>query len=106
MAVIDDIKSTIFAAPMPDMPAKLREIWQVAFMLRRKYASPSGLSEDADHLFRDAWRDTLAITEAYGNSETVQALMLEVYLDIERQWKVVRARRCARFTAKRPAPFA
>lgn len=92
MAVIDDIKATIFAAPMPDMPAKLREIWQVAFMFRRKYASPSGSIEDIDQFFSSAWSDAQAIAEAYGNSETVQALMVEVYLDIERQWKVVRAR--------------
>lgn len=92
MAVIDDIKSTIFAAPMPDMPAKLREIWQVAFMFRRKYSNPSGIGEDADQFFRSAWSDALAIAEAYGNSDTVQSLMVEVYLDIERQWKAVQAR--------------
>ena len=42
MSVIDSIKANIFSTPMPDMPPVLREMWQVAFMYRRKYSNPSG----------------------------------------------------------------
>lgn len=89
---IDILKSTIFSMQMPDMPARLREIWQAAFMLRRKYSNPTGVPEEAEQFFRDAWSDALAIADTFGNSETVQQLMVEVYSDIERQWKVVQAR--------------
>jgi len=89
---IDILKSTVFSMQMPDMPARLREIWQAAFMLRRKYSNPTGAPEDAEQFFSDAWSDALAVANAFGNSETVQQLMVEVYSDIERQWKVVQAR--------------
>lgn len=90
MPQIDVIKAHLFAKPMPDMPPKLREIWQVAFMLRRKYSDPA--DKDADTFFANALSDMQFITETYGNSEMVRALMLEVYSDIERQWKVTQAR--------------
>ena len=61
-------------------------------MLRRKYSNPTGAPEDAEQFFSDAWSDALAVANAFGNSETVQQLMVEVYSDIERQWKVVQAR--------------
>lgn len=90
MAAIDVIKTNIFSAPMPDMPPRLREIWQAAFMLRRKYSNPSNVV--ADDFFKAAWSDAMFIAETYGGGETVQALMLEVYLDIERQFIAVQAR--------------
>lgn len=90
MATIDAVKASIFSTPMPDMPPRLREIWQVAFMYRRKYSDSSNV--DADKYFAQAWSDAQFIAQSYGNSETVQALMLEVYLDIERQWKAFQAR--------------
>ena len=90
MAVIDTVKANLFSTPMPDMPPLLREIWQVAFMFRRKYSDPSNVT--AEQFFKSAWSDAQFIVQSYGNNETVQALMLEVYLDIERQWKAVQAR--------------
>lgn len=90
MSVIDSIKANIFSTPMPDMPPTLREMWQVAFMFRRKYSNPSG--RDLEEFFSAAWSDAQFIAQAYGNNETIQSLLAEVYLDIERQWKVVKAR--------------
>lgn len=91
MPTIDAIKASIFTTPMPDMPPKLKEIWQVAFMFRRKYSGLRG-DEDAETLFAAAWKDATFISESYGGSETVHSLMVEVYSDIERQYKTVRAR--------------
>ena len=90
MSVMDTLKANIFSTPMPDMPPVLREMWQVAFMLRRKYSSPDG--KDVEAYFSSAWKDIQFIAEAYGRNETMQSLLAEVYLDIERQWKVVQAR--------------
>ena len=90
MPIIDTIKSQLFATPMPDMPPQLREIWQVAFMYRRKYSYP--VDKDVDNFFRSAWNDALFIAEQYNNSETVMGLMVEVYHDIERQWKAMHQR--------------
>lgn len=90
MSVMDTLKANIFSTPMPDMPPVLREMWQVAFMLRRKYSSPDG--KDVEAYFSGAWKDIQFIAEAYGRNETMQSLLAEVYLDIERQWKVVQAR--------------
>lgn len=91
MSVMDALKANIFSTPMPDMPPVLREMWQVAFMLRRKYSNPDG--KDVEAYFSGAWKDIQFIAEAYGRNETMQSLLAEVYLDIERQWKVVQARR-------------
>ena len=90
MSVIDSLKANIFSTQMPDMPPVLREMWQVAFMFRRKYSDPSG--KDVDSYFAAAWADAQFISEAYGHNETMRSLLAEVYLDIERQWKVVQAR--------------
>jgi hypothetical protein len=90
MPVIDTIKANLFSTPMPDMPPKLREIWQVAFMFRRKYSDPS--NTDAEAYFKAAMSDMEFIVQSYGNNETTESLMLEVYLDIERQWKAHQAR--------------
>ena len=90
MAMIDMIKANIFSAPMPDMPPMLREIWQVAFMFRRKYSNP--VEKDPEVFFNSAMADMRFITEQYGENETVCSLMLEVYEDIERQWMAARAR--------------
>lgn len=90
MAVIDSIKANLFSTPMPDMPPKLREIWQVAFMFRRKYSDPTDV--DAETYFKAAMSDMEFIVQSYGNNETTESLMLEVYLDIERQWKAHQAR--------------
>lgn len=92
MSAIDTIKTNIFSTPMPDMPPVLREIWQVAFMYRRKYSNPNPGADNVDDYFAAAWSDLQFISQSYGNNETVRALMMEVYLDIERQWKVVQAR--------------
>ena len=91
MPTIDVIKANIFSTPMPDMPPVLREVWQVAFMLRRKYSNPG--TQDPETYFGAAWKDMQFIAESYGRNETVMSLLGEVYLDIERQWKVVQARR-------------
>ena len=90
MSVIDSIKANIFSTPMPDMPPVLWEMWRVAFMYRRKYSNPSG--RDIEEYFASAWSDAQFIVQSYGNNETIQSLLAEVYLDIERQWKVVKAR--------------
>lgn len=90
MSAMDTIKANIFTTPMPDMPPVLREMWQVAFMFRRKYSDPSG--KNLEEFFSAAWNDAQFISEAYGHNETIQSLLAEVYLDIERQWKVVKAR--------------
>lgn len=90
MSVMDSLKANIFSTQMPDMPPVLREMWQVAFMFRRKYSNPSG--RDVNEFFSAAWKDAQFISEAYGHNETMQSLLAEVYLDIERQWKVVQAR--------------
>ena len=90
MPTIDVIKTNLFSEPMPDMPPKLREMWQAAFMLRRKYSDPTG--KDPETFFRSAWADAQFIASAYGNGETVQSLMTEVYIDIERQFNAVKAR--------------
>lgn len=90
MATIDTIKQNIFSTPMPDMPPILREMWQVAFMYRRKYSNPD--CKDAESFFAAAWSDAQFIIQSYGYNETIQSLLAEVYLDIERQWKVVKAR--------------
>lgn len=90
MSVIDSLKTSIFSTPMPDMPPLLREMWQVAFMFRRKYSNPCG--KDVESFFSSAWNDAQFISESYGRNETMQSLLAEVYLDIERQWKVVQAR--------------
>ena len=90
MAAIDNIKANIFSAPMPDMPPVLREIWQVAYMLRRKYSNPAG--RDPEAYFSAAYSDARYIADVYGHSDTVISILGEVYLDIERQWKVVQAR--------------
>lgn len=91
MSAMDTIKTNIFSTPMPDMPPVLREMWQVAFMLRRKYSNPDG--KDIESYFSAAWKDVQYIAEAYGRNDTMQSLLAEVYLDIERQWKVVQARK-------------
>ena len=90
MSAMDAIKANLFSTPMPDMPPKLREIWQVAFMLRRKYSDPT--EKDPEAYFTAAWSDATYIARQYGNNETVLSLMTEVYEDIERQWKVHQAR--------------
>lgn len=90
MPTIDIIKANLFSEPMPDMPPRLREMWQAAFMLRRKYSDPAG--KDPEAFFRSAWSDATFIAEAYGGGETIQSLMAEVYSDIERQFNLVRAR--------------
>lgn len=90
MSVMDTLKTNIFSTPMPDMPPVLREMWQVAFMFRRKYSNPDG--KDVEAYFSAAWKDAQFIAEAYGRNETMMSLLGEVYLDIERQWKVVQAR--------------
>ena len=90
MPAIDVIKQNLFSSPMPDMPPKLREMWQAAFMLRRKYSDPS--NKDPDTYFRSAWSDAEFIAQTYGNCETIHGLVTEVYLDIERQYNVVKAR--------------
>lgn len=90
MATIDSVRTSIFSTPMPDMPPKLREIWQAAFMYRRKYANPAG--QDPEAFFASAWNDAKFIAESYGNCETVKSLLMEVYIDIERQFKLEQAR--------------
>ena len=90
MAALDQIKANLFSTPMPDMPPTLREIWQVAFMYRRKYSNPD--FKDPDAFFAQALSDAHFIAEAYGNCETIQSLLMEVYIDIERQFKVEQAR--------------
>lgn len=90
MATIDSIRANIFSSPMPDMPPKLREIWQVAFMYRRKYSNPTG--KDPEAFFEQAWNDAKFISSAYGDNETVQSILMEVYIDIERQFKLEQAR--------------
>lgn len=94
MATIDLIKTNLFATPMPDMPPRLKEIWQVAFMYRRKYSNPRGADPEA--FFAQALNDAHFIAESYGNCETVKSLLMEVYIDIERQFEVeqARAREC------------
>lgn len=94
MAMIDVIKANIFATPMPDMPPLLREIWQVAFMYRRKYSNP--VDVDPNSFFLNAWSDAQYIAQSYGNNETVQALMVEVYSDIERQYLQAQAEKAER----------
>lgn len=89
---INHIKANIFSTPMPDMPPALHEMWQVAFMYRRKYSAPDPSANDAEQYFAQAWADAQFIAQSYGNCETVKNLLAEVYLDIERQWKVVQAR--------------
>lgn len=90
MATIDHIKANLFTTPMPDMPPTLKEIWQIAFMYRRKYANPR--NKDPEAFFAQALSDAHFIAECYGNCETVQSLLMEVYIDIERQFKVEQAR--------------
>ena len=92
MSTMNVIKENIFSTPMPDMPPVLREVWQVAFMFRRKYSNPNPSVDNVESYFASAWSDLQFISESYGNNETVRALMMEVYFDIERQWKVVQAR--------------
>lgn len=79
------IKKNIFSERMPDMPEQLRELWQAAYLLRRKYSNPAG--KDVETYFACAWSDAQFIAQQFGSCETAQALMLEVYNDIERQWK-------------------
>lgn len=90
MSALDTIKSNLFSTPMPDMPPILREVWQAAYMLRRKYSDPTG--KDAETYFAAAWSDANFIANVYGHNETVLSILGEVYLDIERQWKVVQKR--------------
>ena len=92
MSAMNVIKENIFAAPMPDMPPMLREMWQVAFMYRRKYSGPDPSVHNVESYLAAAWADAQFIAQTYGNNETMQSLLAEVYLDIERQWKVVQAR--------------
>ena len=72
------------------MPPRLREIWQAAFMLRRKYSDPD--CKDPETFFKAAWSDAEYIAQCYGNCPTVRALMLEVYNDIDRQYNTVKER--------------
>lgn len=60
-------------------------------MYRRKYSDPEGKNLEA--YFSAAWHDAQFIAETYGHNETIQSLLAEVYEDIERQWKVVQARK-------------
>lgn len=90
ITAIDTIKANLFSVPMPDMPPTLKEIWQVAFMYRRKYANPR--NKDPEAFFAQALSDAHFIAECYGNCETVQSLLMEVYIDIERQFNVEQAR--------------
>lgn len=92
MSAMNIIKANIFSTPMPEMPPVLREVWQVAFMYRRKYSNPHPGMDNVESYFSAAWSDLEFISQTYGNNETVRALMLEVYNDIDRQWKVVQAR--------------
>lgn len=81
---LDAIKKSIFATPLPDMPPVMRELWQAAYLLRRKYSNPTG--KDADAYFSSAWSDAQYIAQQFGNRGSAQSLMVEVYNDIERQW--------------------
>lgn len=90
MSALETIKANLFSTPMPDMPPILREVWQAAYMLRRKYSDPAG--KDAEAYFSSAWNDAQFIANVYGHNETVLSILGEVYLDIERQWKVVQKR--------------
>ena len=92
MSVMNVIKENIFSTPMPDMPPVLREMWQVAFMYRRKYSNPDPANNNVEDYFAAAWADAQFIIQSYGYNETIQSLLAEVYLDIERQWKVVQER--------------
>ena len=92
MSAMNVIKANLFSTPMPEMPPVLREIWQVAFMYRRKYSNPNPSIDNVESYFATAWSDAQFIIQSYGGHETVQGLMAEVYEDIERQWKVVHAR--------------
>lgn len=91
IAILDTLKASIFSTAMPDMPPKLREIWQAAFMLRRKYSNP--VDTDPEAFFHAAWSDASVIIQSYGENETVNALILEVYFDIERQYEAYKAKK-------------
>lgn len=93
MSAMNVIKANIFSTPMPDMPPVLREMWQVAFMYRRKYSNPDPCADNVESYFAAAWSDAQFIIQSYGGNETIQSMLAEVYLDIERQWKVVQSRR-------------
>lgn len=82
---LEAIKKNLFVAPMPDMPELLRELWQAAYLLRRKYSNPA--EKDVEAYFSAAWSDAQFIVQQFGGWKTAQALMMEVYEDIERQWK-------------------
>lgn len=82
---LESIKKNIFNKPMPDMPVNLRELWQAAYLLRRKYSNPA--DKDPETYFASAWSDARFISQQYGNCESAEYLMAEVYNDIERQFK-------------------
>ena len=83
---LESIKKNLFSERLPDMPENLRELWQAAYLLRRKYSNPA--NKDVEAYFGAAWSDAQFICQQFGSCETAQSLMAEVYSDIERQWKV------------------
>lgn len=88
---LEVIKKNLFVTPMPDMPEMLRELWQAGYLLRRKYSDPAG--KDVEAYFAAAWSDAQFIAQQFGNWPTAQGLMVEIYEDIERQWKSYAAKK-------------
>ena len=87
---LESIKKNVFSERMPDMPEQLRELWQAAYLFRRKYSNPA--NKDVEAYFAAAWSDAQFISRQFGSCETAQSLMAEVYNDIERQWKLYQAK--------------
>ena len=85
MPIIDILNATIFSAKLPDMPPLMREMWQAAYLFRRKYATvPKG---NAEVFFDAVASDMIFISQSYNNDEQLISLLAEVFCDIERQWK-------------------
>lgn len=68
---------------LPPMPQKTRDIFGVVYRFRQKYLHPS---HDASFWERCAG-EMAAISRQFGNDPFANALLVECYIDIERELK-------------------
>lgn len=85
----DKMKRTVFSGTLPEMPQNMREIFNMAFMFRRKYINIG--SKSPEEVYESAIEDMRIINEAYGYDSFLLNVLLECYDDIVRSIEQRRA---------------